>query len=447
MTQSNDRAVPGGDGIPPQQELDRGEGVWPQIQRTLHERGFVVLTENRTDPSKDGRFEAWAYAGPMDFGAAAALAFGVGHSIRESLESLEGQLASQASVTAATHQDQPKTLPISDRERATILAALRYHQAENLQDTTAIPDQAIREIATDGGRLAPLDAGEVDDLCERINASLVKVAVKGFWIEAPRKVSDPDPLYRVLYVIDLNAADPEEAARKAHRYMASPTSMAPSLDVIDHTGHVVTIDVMDLPEEEPTPASGPHVHPFLQRVYDLLYLDVDEDRDFYNPDKSWDGADFLDMIAEELSAYIPPPCAETAGPRPSTFAPGEAVSESDGLPPADVIITVRGGVADVVLKARGTALALYDYDVDGSEDVDQDPDGALCHSRQWPRSSQVIGEAHWPSLAAFRNGAVLSCSRQWECPECHRVIDHSYDALADVGIPICSDCDVDMEII
>ena len=37
----------------------------------------------------------------------------------------------------------------------------------------------------------------------------------------------------------------------------------------------------------------------------------------------------------------------------------------------------------------------------------------------------------------------------WTCPECGKVIMHSYGALADVGTPICTatpDCDCDMEL-
>ncbi len=67
------------------------------------------------------------------------------------------------------HKKKSLALNVSDRDLATILAALRYHQAENLQGTNDIPDQAIREIATDGDRLKPLSSQEIDRLCERIN--------------------------------------------------------------------------------------------------------------------------------------------------------------------------------------------------------------------------------------------------------------------------------------
>jgi hypothetical protein len=63
------------------------------------------------------------------------------------------------------------TLRVSCRELATILAALRFHQDENLQGGGEISDQAVREIATDCGRLKPLTFEEVSDFCERMNLS------------------------------------------------------------------------------------------------------------------------------------------------------------------------------------------------------------------------------------------------------------------------------------
>ena len=64
-----------------------------------------------------------------------------------------------------------KTVPLTvdQRELATILAALRFHQDENLQGASEIPDRVIRDIATDGGNLQPLTFDEIDRLCERLN--------------------------------------------------------------------------------------------------------------------------------------------------------------------------------------------------------------------------------------------------------------------------------------
>jgi hypothetical protein len=61
-------------------------------------------------------------------------------------------------------------LHVDRRELATILAALRFHQDENLQGGEPICDQVIAKIATDGGRLTPLNFGEVEQLRRRLNA-------------------------------------------------------------------------------------------------------------------------------------------------------------------------------------------------------------------------------------------------------------------------------------
>jgi hypothetical protein len=60
-------------------------------------------------------------------------------------------------------------LVVDGRKLATILAALRFHQDENLRAGPDIPDRAIEDIATDSGSLKPLNFKDVDRLCERIN--------------------------------------------------------------------------------------------------------------------------------------------------------------------------------------------------------------------------------------------------------------------------------------
>jgi hypothetical protein len=55
--------------------------------------------------------------------------------------------------------------PFSERETATILAALRYFQRTGLIGHWLPED----EIANDGGTVIPLTRAEIDTLCERIN--------------------------------------------------------------------------------------------------------------------------------------------------------------------------------------------------------------------------------------------------------------------------------------
>jgi hypothetical protein len=140
------------------------------------------------------------------------------------------------------------TLRINRRELATILAALRFHQNENLQGSPDIPDQFIKEIATDGGLLKPLDFQEVSNLCEWLNLGEDSQPAKGLLIEPPHKEGGNEPLFRVVYVIDVNAASPMKAARESHRIMTDPESQPPVLEVIDHRGKAVSID---LSEERP----------------------------------------------------------------------------------------------------------------------------------------------------------------------------------------------------
>ena len=61
------------------------------------------------------------------------------------------------------------TLTVDRRELSTILAALRFHQDENLRINSDIPDRVIKDIASDCGSLKPLNFDDVNRLCERIN--------------------------------------------------------------------------------------------------------------------------------------------------------------------------------------------------------------------------------------------------------------------------------------
>jgi len=68
-----------------------------------------------------------------------------------------------------SHLKKEFALVVDERELATILAALRFHQDENLRIYPDIADQAIKDIATDCGSFTSLDFDDVSRLCERIN--------------------------------------------------------------------------------------------------------------------------------------------------------------------------------------------------------------------------------------------------------------------------------------
>ena len=59
-------------------------------------------------------------------------------------------------------------------------------------------------------------------------------------IEPPPKEKD---LYRVIYVIDVGADSPLDAAQKTERIMTDPDSIAPVLEIIDQGGKVTKIDL------------------------------------------------------------------------------------------------------------------------------------------------------------------------------------------------------------
>ena len=39
------------------------------------------------------------------------------------------------------------------------------------------------------------------------------------------------------------------------------------------------------------------------------------------------------------------------------------------------------------------------------------------------------------------------CSRRWKCPDCAHEIEWTYEEMAEAGNPICTDCDIEMELL
>lgn len=180
--------------------------------------------------------------------------------------------------------------------------------------------------------------------------------------------------------------------------------------------------------------------PILRQIHDLLYLDMDGNRQFHNPDKEWN-ADTIEAIAEIVSRHIPRP-GDQALPRD---AEGQQVDSAADL---TVIGTVSGGVFDVLAKPKGLAVIVYDYDVEGTADaapnMTRDPDGCLCAVSAWAPLEKIAGNAHW-AIVRVALEAEYSC--MWHCPDCCRTARVSYEQLAEAGSPLCTDCDREMELL
>ena len=112
----------------------------------------------------------------------------------------------------------------------------------------------------------------------------------------------------------------------------------------------------------------------------------------------------------------------------------------------EVIITVSGGVADLILKPRGIAVSILDYDVEGvdEERISKDADGEECCVSRWGPMDELVAKDDWPIVQMALKARY---TRAWNCPDCGRVIHISYEELAQVGSPICTDCDRHMQLL
>ena len=66
---------------------------------------------------------------------------------------------------------------------------------------------------------------------------------EGLKIDSPPIEKGDEPLFRVVYIIDVNAGDVREAAEYTHRIMTDPESLRPILHVIDFKGNSTEVDL------------------------------------------------------------------------------------------------------------------------------------------------------------------------------------------------------------
>jgi hypothetical protein len=112
-----------------------------------------------------------------------------------------------------------------------------------------------------------------------------------------------------------------------------------------------------------------------------------------------------------------------------------------------VIISVSGGVASLIFKPAGVAVTLFDYDVDGVENVSKDPDGERCIVGHWDSRRKVITNKHWPAIKQSRHDVTCRCSRRWLCPSCNHTINCSYEQIVEIGTPHCPHCETEMTMV
>ena len=72
-----------------------------------------------------------------------------------------------------------------------------------------------------------------------------KMSSKCLKINPPPEDKGPEPMYRVVYVIDVNAPNPRRAAQCAYKIMIDRASMRPVLHVLDYEGRSTRVDLSE----------------------------------------------------------------------------------------------------------------------------------------------------------------------------------------------------------
>jgi hypothetical protein len=72
-----------------------------------------------------------------------------------------------------------------------------------------------------------------------------RISASRFGIDPPPEDKGPEPMYRVVYVIDLNAPNPQKAARCAYKIMIDRASIRPVLHVLDYEGRSTRVDLSE----------------------------------------------------------------------------------------------------------------------------------------------------------------------------------------------------------
>ncbi len=130
---------------------------------------------------------------------------------------------------------------LSPREALTILAALCYWRGEG-----ALSTGHERAIETDGGKLPPLSAEEIDALC----AHIARMNHDQSPSTVDHEVGTGATSYRVAWLIDVEADSPQEAAVNARQIQLDPESLATVFEVECAEGTRFCIDLDDSEEQD-----------------------------------------------------------------------------------------------------------------------------------------------------------------------------------------------------
>ena len=108
-------------------------------------------------------------------------------------------------------------------------------------------NEAVKEVSVSVEK----SSDQVRSLCATCEESYTwgvqhgKMTCDSLKIEPPHEEKGDEPLFRVVYVIDVNAGEVREAAEYTYRIMTDPESLPPVLQVIDSKGHNTEIDLSE----------------------------------------------------------------------------------------------------------------------------------------------------------------------------------------------------------
>ena len=95
-----------------------------------------------------------------------------------------------------------------------------------------------------------------------------RMTSQGLKIDPPPEEKGDEPLFRVVYVIDVNAGEVREAAEYTYRIMTDPESLPPVLQVIDFKGHSTEIDLSENEGNPDEPERAAHYEAAAQYLAD-----------------------------------------------------------------------------------------------------------------------------------------------------------------------------------